>query len=194
MQGTPGSPTSVAGPTPACLAAIRASNVVLALWLLYRAYQSLSGLSVETLHTVLPQAATCLLVAVLVLQRTVPIALRYDAMSVIAVVVSNGHYLLIDFSPSSSAAPSVVGTVLLVGAVEAGREEEDGRPRARGRRRRDAQPLAARLGLGVARRAGQHALRERARRERDVGHVAPCGARSHRAAPGRDGHRGAVQE
>ena len=38
-------------------------------------------------------------------------------MSVIAVVVSNGHYLLIDFSPSSSAAPSVVGTVLLVGAV-----------------------------------------------------------------------------
>ena len=117
MQGTSGPPTSVAGPTPACLAVIRASNVVLALWLLYRAYRSLSDLSVESLYTDIPSAGTCLLVAVLVLQRTVPSAVRYDAMSVAAVVVSNWHFLLIDFSPSSPAVPSVVGTVLLVGAL-----------------------------------------------------------------------------
>ena len=99
---------------------MRATDFVVAAWLLYRAYDAFHDLSRETAHWAIPQACSEVLVGVLVLFRTPPEAVRVTVFSVAAVAVSNWHYLAYDLGAEGPPALAALGTVLLVAAVYVG--------------------------------------------------------------------------
>jgi protein-S-isoprenylcysteine O-methyltransferase Ste14 len=93
----------------------RASNVLLAAYLGYGAYSRAISSDVWLPVRLIEGLATGLL-AVLVLFRSAPVAARWNALTLIAVVISNGHGFAFDDQPETSGASEFVARVIMAAA------------------------------------------------------------------------------
>jgi protein-S-isoprenylcysteine O-methyltransferase Ste14 len=106
--------------SPPCRRLLRATDFVLAGWLLWSAYDVLHDVSRATAHWAIAQGGAEIVLAAWVATRPLPSRVRFDPLSVAAVAVSNWHYLFYDFSVEGPRVAAGIGAALLVAAVYLG--------------------------------------------------------------------------
>src|SRR5438105_3612813 len=96
---------------------LQASNLLLSAYLAHAAYSAVASGSDVWLPVRLLEAASAGVMALLVLFRSAPVAARFDALAIAAVVVSNGHGFAFDDAPRSPLAIETAGRVVLAAAA-----------------------------------------------------------------------------